>query len=75
VICYGSGRKHRDEPRPRSGLLRGREFVMKDLYTFDVDEQAAMHTYETVVEAYKRIFNRIGVSYAIVCVEHISIRV
>ncbi|RKP10002.1 prolyl-tRNA synthetase [Thamnocephalis sphaerospora] len=62
---YQIGRKYRDELRPRSGLLRAREFVMKDLYTFDADEAAAMETYDTVVGAYRRIFNRIGVPYAI----------
>lgn len=49
---YQVSRKYRDEPRPRQGLLRGREFLMKDLYTFDVTEDAARQTYEEVREAY-----------------------
>jgi len=61
-----SDRKYRDEMRPRSGLLRGREFVMKDLYTFDKTEEASMNTYKEVVNAYKRIFSRIGLPYFVV---------
>lgn len=53
-------RKFRDEPKPRFGLLRGREFYMKDMYSFDVSEEAAYHTYESVCEAYTRIFTRLG---------------
>ena len=52
--------------RPRHGLLRGREFIMKDLYTFDTSEEAALRTYEEVLIAYKNIFNKIGVPFAIV---------
>lgn len=48
--------KYRDELRPRQGLLRGREFYMKDLYTFDYSNEAALETYEQVREAYSRIF-------------------
>ncbi|KXS22290.1 prolyl-tRNA synthetase [Gonapodya prolifera JEL478] len=58
---YQVGTKFRDEPRPRAGLLRAREFVMKDLYTFDADETAAIETYEHVRAAYRRMFARIGV--------------
>ena len=61
-----SGRKYRDEMRPRSGLLRGREFMMKDLYTFDKTEEASINTYKEVVDAYKRIFSRIGLPYVVV---------
>ncbi|RUS22921.1 hypothetical protein BC937DRAFT_94918, partial [Endogone sp. FLAS-F59071] len=62
---YQIGRKYRDEMRPRSGLLRGREFVMKDLYTFDATEEEAASTYEDVRRAYTRIFKRIGVPFAV----------
>jgi prolyl-tRNA synthetase len=55
--------KFRDEMRPRFGLLRGKEFVMKDLYTFDVSAEAATETYKAVSEAYENIFRRIGIQY------------
>jgi prolyl-tRNA synthetase len=58
--------KFRDEPRPRGGLLRGREFSMKDAYSFDVDENAALASYEAMREAYTRIFDRIGFRYRMV---------
>ncbi|KAK1757554.1 proline--tRNA ligase [Echria macrotheca] len=53
---YQITRKYRDEFRPRHGLLRGREFVMKDLYTFDHSLESALETYQTVRAAYSRIF-------------------
>uniref|UniRef100_A0A3Q3W336 Probable proline--tRNA ligase, mitochondrial n=1 Tax=Mola mola TaxID=94237 RepID=A0A3Q3W336_MOLML len=53
-------RKFRDEPKPRFGLLRGREFYMKDMYSFDVSEEAAYQTYESVCQAYIRLFTRLG---------------
>jgi prolyl-tRNA synthetase len=49
--------------RPRFGLLRGKEFLMKDLYTFDVSAEAANETYKAVSEAYGNIFRRLGVRY------------
>jgi len=52
------GRKFRDEGRPRGGLLRAREFVMKDMYSFDIDHDAAHETYKEVLEAYRRVFKR-----------------
>ncbi len=52
--------KFRDEVRPRFGVMRSREFIMKDGYSFDVDDAAADKTYWTMVEAYKRIFKRCG---------------
>ena len=67
LLLYQIGRKYRDEARPRAGLLRAREFIMKDLYSFDVDHQAARITYDRVFQAYKNIFNKIGVDYMIVC--------
>ncbi|PVV04009.1 hypothetical protein BB560_001505 [Smittium megazygosporum] len=57
--------KYRDEMRPRSMLLRGREFIMKDMYTFDVDEKNALGSYRKVRSAYHKIFKKIGVPYAI----------
>ncbi|TPX33303.1 proline---tRNA ligase [Synchytrium microbalum] len=60
---YQIGRKHRDELRPRGGLLRGRELLMKDLYTFDLGEVAALQTYDHVCDAYNRVFTRIGVPF------------
>lgn len=65
IRVYQVGRKFRDELRARSGLLRGKEFVMKDLYTFDVTEQEAYKTYDEVVLAYRRIMKRLGVPYAV----------
>jgi prolyl-tRNA synthetase len=65
---FPAGRKYRDEMRPRSGLLRGREFTMKDLYTFDESLETASITYDDVQGAYHRIFTRIGVPFAVVSV-------
>src|SRR6185436_8204028 len=58
--------KFRDEPRPRAGLLRCREFVMKDAYSFDVDEAGALASYEAMRVAYHRIFDRLGLDYRMV---------
>src|SRR4051794_24206717 len=58
--------KFRDEPRPRGGLLRCREFLMKDAYSFDVDEASAKSSYESMRVAYARIFDRLGFDYRIV---------
>lgn len=58
--------KFRDEARPRFGLIRVREFVMKDAYTFDLNEEAGDKSYNSMFEAYKNIFNRIGIDYRIV---------
>jgi prolyl-tRNA synthetase len=58
--------KFRDEPRPRGGLLRGREFVMKDAYSFDADEAGAMASYEAMRKTYVRIFDRMGLRYRMV---------
>ncbi len=55
--------KFRDEIRPRFGLMRGREFIMKDAYSFDVDEQAADLSYDKMYQAYRRIFSRCGLNY------------
>lgn len=58
--------KYRDEIRPRFGLMRGREFSMKDAYTFDVDQESALRSYDLMYKAYQSIFDRIGVNYRIV---------
>lgn len=58
--------KYRDEPRPRAGLLRCREFLMKDAYSFDVSEEAAVQSYERMREAYHAIFRRLGLEYRVV---------
>lgn len=55
--------KFRDEIRPRFGLIRGREFIMKDGYSFDVDETAANLTYQAMYDAYSRIFRRCGLRF------------
>ena len=55
--------KFRDEIRPRFGLMRGREFIMKDGYSFDVDEKAAKQSYDLMYEAYNAIFSRCGLSF------------
>ena len=58
--------KFRDEPRPRGGLLRGREFLMKDAYSFDADETGARASDEVMRQAYVRIFERMGLIYRMV---------
>jgi prolyl-tRNA synthetase len=58
--------KYRDEPRPRAGLLRCREFLMKDAYSFDVNEQAARRSYGRMLVAYARIMARLGLSFCVV---------
>ncbi|HEX4879984.1 MAG TPA: proline--tRNA ligase [Limnobacter sp.] len=55
--------KFRDEIRPRFGVMRGREFVMKDAYSFDRDQEAALKTYDVMYEAYRRIFTRLGLNF------------
>ena len=58
--------KYRDEARPRAGILRGREFVMKDSYSFDVDQAGLQKAYDLHRNAYIKIFDRLGFDYAIV---------
>lgn len=55
--------KFRDEIRPRFGVMRGREFVMKDAYSFDRNQEAALKTYDVMYEAYRRIFTRLGLNF------------
>ncbi|WP_395307094.1 proline--tRNA ligase [Mycobacterium sp. AMU20-3851] len=66
VLLYQIQTKYRDEARPRAGILRGREFVMKDSYSFDVDDDGLKTAYHNHREAYQRIFDRLGVRYVIV---------
>jgi prolyl-tRNA synthetase len=61
--------KFRDEPRPRGGLLRCREFTMKDAYSFDVDEARALESYQRMRLAYCRIFDRMGLTYRLVAAD------
>jgi prolyl-tRNA synthetase len=58
--------KFRDEIRPRFGLMRGREFIMKDAYSFDVDDAAADRSYKAMYQAYQNIFRRCGLKFAAV---------
>jgi prolyl-tRNA synthetase len=62
---YQIGRKYRDERRPRGGLLRAKEFMMKDLYTFDFNPESALQTYEAVRAAYTAIFNALKLPYLV----------
>ena len=66
LSLYQIQTKYRDEARPRAGLLRGREFTMKDSYSFDIDEAGLETSYAKHREAYVRIFDRLGFDYAIV---------
>lgn len=61
--------KFRDERRPRFGLMRGREFIMKDAYSFDRDQTAAKASYQVMAAAYRRIFDRFGLSYRAVAAD------
>ncbi|NRT55734.1 proline--tRNA ligase [Sphaerotilus uruguayifluvii] len=61
--------KFRDERRPRFGIMRGREFTMKDAYSFDRSPEAAAKSYETMFAAYKRIFDRFGLQYRAVAAD------
>lgn len=63
---YQIGNKYRDEPRPRFGLIRVREFFMKDAYSFDKDLKGLDNSYQKMFDAYKNIFDRIGIDYRIV---------
>lgn len=63
---YQIGEKFRDETRPRYGLIRVREFLMKDAYSFDKDEKGLDESYNKMYNAYKKIFGRLGIEYKIV---------
>ncbi|MBD0861298.1 proline--tRNA ligase [Gordonia sp. zg691] len=66
VILYQIQTKYRDEERPRAGILRGREFVMKDAYSFDLDDDGLKRAYDAHREAYQKIFERLQIRYVIV---------
>ncbi len=66
VMLYQVQTKYRDEARPRAGILRGREFVMKDSYSFDLDDEGLQRSYDLHREAYTRTFERLGMDYRIV---------
>ena len=66
LSLYQIQNKYRDEARPRAGLLRGREFVMKDAYSFDINDEGLEVSYQAQRSAYERIFTRLGVEYVIV---------
>lgn len=63
LLLYQIQNKYRDEKRPRFGLMRGREFIMKDLYSFDKDEEGLEISYRKMYEAYSRVFKRCGLSF------------
>ena len=66
LAIYQIQNKYRDEARPRAGLLRGREFVMKDAYSFDISDEGLAASYQKQRDAYERIFQRLGIEYVIV---------
>lgn len=66
LALYQIQTKYRDEARPRAGLIRGREFVMKDAYSFDLDDDGLAASYEAQRGAYQRIFERLGLAYVVV---------
>src|SRR4051795_6436136 len=66
LSLYQIQTKYRDEARPRAGILRGREFVMKDSYSFDIDDAGLQKSYDLHRDAYIKVFNRLGFSYVIV---------
>ncbi|SFQ72848.1 proline--tRNA ligase [Amycolatopsis rubida] len=66
VTLYQIQTKYRDEARPRAGILRGREFVMKDSYSFDLDDEGLERSYQAHRDAYIKLFDRLGLEYVIV---------
>lgn len=66
LSLYQIANKYRDEPRSRYGLIRTREFVMKDAYTFDKDEEDLSKAYQAMFHAYHKIFQRLGLTYEVV---------
>jgi len=66
LSLYQIQNKYRDEARPRAGLLRGREFIMKDAYSFDIDDAGLDRSYQAFRDAYIRIFDRLGFDYVVV---------
>ncbi len=70
VNFYHIQTKFRDERRPRFGLMRGREFTMKDAYSFDRDVEGLKHSYQVMVDAYTRIFHRFGLNFRAVAADN-----
>ncbi len=70
VTIYQVQDKYRDETRPRAGLLRAREFTMKDAYSFDVTDEGLAASYQAQRDAYERIFQRLGLEYVIVTADN-----
>lgn len=66
AVIYQIQTKYRDEARPRAGIIRGREFVMKDSYSFDIDDAGLASAYQAHRDTYERIFTRLGLDYVIV---------
>jgi prolyl-tRNA synthetase len=66
LVVFQVQTKFRDEARPRAGLLRGREFLMKDAYSFDLDDAGLAEAYATMRAAYRRIFTRLGLDHTVV---------
>lgn len=63
LLLYQISNKYRDEMRPRFGLIRSKEFLMKDLYSFDKTHESALFTYEKVNETYEKLLKKIGIDY------------
>lgn len=63
LLLYQIQNKYRDERRPRFGLLRGREFIMKDLYSFDLDQEGLNQSYQKMYQAYSNVFRRCGLDF------------
>ncbi|MEV4774464.1 proline--tRNA ligase [Microbacterium sp. LTA6] len=70
LTIYQIQDKYRDEARPRAGLLRGREFTMKDAYSFDASDAGLEVSYQSQRDAYERIFQRLGLEYVIVAADN-----
>ena len=66
VTLYQIQTKYRDEARPRAGILRGREFVMKDSYSFDLDDEGLERSYQAHRDTYVKLFDRLGLEYVVV---------
>ena len=63
ILLYQIDSKFRNELRPRYGLLRANQFIMKDLYSFDKDQQSAIETYEKVCQSYVDLFNYLNLDF------------
>src|SRR5882762_9813710 len=70
INFYHIQTKFRDEVRPRFGVMRSREFIMKDAYSFDVDKEAMLKSYQIMYDAYARIFTRLGLSFRAVAADN-----